>query len=271
MSKIIAICVFSLFIATQGPAETAGPLHLDVQETLLGKTPFATKALISLKSASLEDDADVAFPEISNWQFQFFDSNHVKVDFIQGRGTPSFTSFLWRGITHDGTILEDGFYLVRFIWNDTSGVTHTTPAADLSVLTPPGMQELVKMGVNFAFHKNDAILRLPESLTFPQGQVTLMPTSLNVLTAVADFLLKHHDNILEIHGYTDNTGTDAVNERISSMRAHAVYRFLVEKGLDPTRMTYAGFGALNPIASNAAEGPRAKNRRVEIAMKNAGA
>ncbi|MEK7382784.1 MAG: OmpA family protein [Elusimicrobiota bacterium] len=269
MSGLTIAFVISLLLTTSGQA--AEPLILDVEEILLGAAPFATKAAIILRSSAFEDDTDgpSRFPPIAHWQFQFFDSDNNKVDFVQGRGTPNFRSFLWRGITRKGQMLKDGFYSVRFVWNDAAGAPHKTRFVKLSVITPPGLRKILDLGVDLAFRDADTILRLPESLTFARGQATLKPSSFEILTAIANFLLRNPNNRLGIQGYTDNTGTDEANERISTMRALAVYDFFADKGLDTRRMTYVGLGPINPIDSNVAEASRAKNRRVEIVVRNA--
>lgn len=67
-----------------------------------------------------------------------------------------------------------------------------------------------------------------------------------------------------VEGHTDSTGDPAVNEVISLARAQSVTAYLVDKGVDPARLTAAGYGARRPVASNDTAAGRAKNRRIEF-------
>ena len=70
--------------------------------------------------------------------------------------------------------------------------------------------------------------------------------------------------VIEIRGYTDNVGEDAMNQRLSQDRAKAVFTWLTAKGIPVTRVSYKGFGETNPIASNDTEDGRKQNRRTEF-------
>ena len=69
-----------------------------------------------------------------------------------------------------------------------------------------------------------------------------------------------------MEGYTDTTGSAAVNDRLSRQRAKAVKRVLVGMGVDPVQVKALGHGERNPIADNVSPEGRAKNRRVEVAL-----
>ena len=72
------------------------------------------------------------------------------------------------------------------------------------------------------------------------------------------------DTDVTIYGHTDNTGTRAVNERISKERADAVANFLVGQGISRSRLTTEGLAFDQPVADNSTAEGRAQNRRVEI-------
>jgi OmpA-OmpF porin, OOP family len=69
--------------------------------------------------------------------------------------------------------------------------------------------------------------------------------------------------VLEIAGYTDNTGDAAANVTLSQQRADAVRNVLVLAGVDPSMLVAKGYGSANPIASNDTLDGRFRNRRIE--------
>jgi outer membrane protein OmpA-like peptidoglycan-associated protein len=73
---------------------------------------------------------------------------------------------------------------------------------------------------------------------------------------------------VSIIGHTDNTGREAYNMRLSTSRAEAVGVYLIDKGIDPTRITFEGKGSTEPIGDNTFEEGRQKNRRVEIILRD---
>ncbi|MBO4924222.1 MAG: OmpA family protein [Bacteroidales bacterium] len=69
---------------------------------------------------------------------------------------------------------------------------------------------------------------------------------------------------ITIYGHTDNTGSDAVNERLSKQRAESVLNYLKSCGIAGSRMTSEGMSYHMPVASNETAEGRAQNRRVEV-------
>lgn len=112
---------------------------------------------------------------------------------------------------------------------------------------PPLRQRIVLRGVNFAFNSSE-----------------IGPDSRPVLDEAANILKQHPGVHVIVKGYTDSIGSAAYNEKLSLRRAEAVYRYLVNQGVDPERLTVEGFGMSNPVASNDTEAGRAQNRRVEL-------
>ncbi len=72
---------------------------------------------------------------------------------------------------------------------------------------------------------------------------------------------------IAIEGHTDNVGQPAANKALSEKRAHSVMAAIAAGGIDPKRMSAAGFGQERPVADNRGEAGRAKNRRVELVKK----
>jgi OOP family OmpA-OmpF porin len=84
------------------------------------------------------------------------------------------------------------------------------------------------------------------------------------LLFVADYMINHPDLNIEIAGHTDNTGSDSYNHKLSKNRAHSVYIYLINKGVDNEWLTYQGYGSTHPVTTNENDLGRAKNRRIEL-------
>jgi len=102
---------------------------------------------------------------------------------------------------------------------------------------------------NVFFDFNKSTLR-PESNAELQNLLTLMTENPNLK--------------IEISGHTDNVGSAAYNKKLSESRAQAVVNFLLGKGVDKSRLTFAGYGFDQPIAPNDTEEGRQLNRRTEF-------
>ncbi|WP_321321298.1 OmpA family protein [Labilibaculum sp.] len=84
------------------------------------------------------------------------------------------------------------------------------------------------------------------------------------LTRLYNLLLTYPKLKIEIAGHTDDTGTENYNLKLSNNRAKAVCDYLIIKGIDETRLSFKGYGALYPIADNETEEGRSLNRRTEF-------
>ena len=99
-------------------------------------------------------------------------------------------------------------------------------------------------------------------ITFDLGKATLKPEAYKEISRIKDIMDKNPDVCFEVQGHCDNTGTDAVNDKLSLQRAEAIVSRLIELGIEPSRLSAVGKGSCEPIADNSTEEGRAKNRRV---------
>jgi len=102
---------------------------------------------------------------------------------------------------------------------------------------------------------------------FDSGKAILTETDLKELPKAVDFLKKYPGTKIRLDGYTDSTGAEAYNMKLSERRATAVRDYLVkEAGVDSSKITVVGHGGADPVADNKTPEGRAKNRRVEISI-----
>jgi outer membrane protein OmpA-like peptidoglycan-associated protein len=104
----------------------------------------------------------------------------------------------------------------------------------------------------------------PMNFEFASTQLT--PDSLATVDEVATILRAYPTATVRVESYTDSVGTAAANLDLSRDRSETVKGLLGGKGIDPTRVTTAGLGQENPIASNETESGRAQNRRTDIVV-----
>ena len=109
---------------------------------------------------------------------------------------------------------------------------------------------------------------MPGNITFGSNEATIQSSFQPVLTSVAKVIKEYNKTMVQIVGYTDNTGSAALNNSLSLRRANSVANYLRLQGVDGNRIITDGLGSSNPIASNATAAGREQNRRVEIVLIN---
>ena len=81
-------------------------------------------------------------------------------------------------------------------------------------------------------------------------------------------MMKAHPEVkVAVEGHTDNVGAPASNRTLSDQRAKSVVAAITAQGIGAGRLTAAGFGQDKPVADNASEDGRARNRRVELVRR----
>ena len=105
-----------------------------------------------------------------------------------------------------------------------------------------------------------------DNVLFDRGSAQMLPGSAERLDEVVEFLQENPMVAIEVEEHTDNQGRADLNLELSRQRAEAVRDYLIEQGGDTSRITAKGYGGTKPLASNAIEEERSKNRRVEFTI-----
>jgi outer membrane protein OmpA-like peptidoglycan-associated protein len=114
---------------------------------------------------------------------------------------------------------------------------------------------------------NQLKLNIPSDVSFDFGSAAIKPNMRSVLDPFANSLRDDPKAQLTIVGHTDSIGTPAVNDPLSRERAQSVRNYLVERGVAASRITIEGRGEREPVADNSTEAGRARNRRVEMFLR----
>jgi outer membrane protein OmpA-like peptidoglycan-associated protein len=153
-----------------------------------------------------------------------------------------------------GVVQAQGSRKVKMTESRTFTLTATnqggkqTATVEVEVDDPPPIEKKVNLkGVNFLSGKSELTL-----------------DAKRVLDDVVEQLLASPEVKIEIHGHTDNQGSEKSNQDLSERRAKAVVGYLASKGVRANRMRALGFGQDSPIADNATASGREQNRRIEM-------
>jgi outer membrane protein OmpA-like peptidoglycan-associated protein len=114
---------------------------------------------------------------------------------------------------------------------------------------------------------NTIMVTMTTNTSFDTNFATIKAGFFPTLDKIAGVVNKYGKTTLTITGYTDNTGSNSINQPLSEQRALAVANYFSAKRVMPERISAYGRGAANPIASNGSAAGRALNRRVEILIE----
>jgi outer membrane protein OmpA-like peptidoglycan-associated protein len=131
------------------------------------------------------------------------------------------------------------------------------------------LQSLVSEMTNIKETARGLVLSLSDIL-FDVGQATIKAGAQKNILQIAAVLKQYPSHHISVEGYTDATGGDAYNLKLSENRAAAVRGALISGGIDSTIISSHGFGKDNPVAANTTPDGRAANRRVEVIIEGAG-
>ena len=108
-------------------------------------------------------------------------------------------------------------------------------------------------------------ITIRRKIHFAPGSEEIKSGSFGLMDEIADVILSHPElKLVEIQGHSDNKGSRKYNIRLSERRAKSVRQYLVDSGVEGTRLRAKGYGPLRPVAPNFTSQGRARNRRVEF-------
>ena len=145
----------------------------------------------------------------------------------------------------------------------TVGALSDKTAAAVAIANDRATSELASLQSGFGvkdllFALNDSVVNFAsDSADVPESMAPFLKT------AAADLKQLKTGHVLEIAGYTDNTGDAALNLALSQKRAEAVREALIKYGADPDMLVAKGYGEADPVANNDTAEGRLKNRRIE--------
>jgi outer membrane protein OmpA-like peptidoglycan-associated protein len=116
---------------------------------------------------------------------------------------------------------------------------------------------------------DEAIKKLNDyakTILFNSGKSTFQAQTMPVLVAITEILKEYPSAKFSIEGHTDSDGAEEMNQMLSSSRAEAVAAYLIDNGIDASRLTSTGFGEKYPMDTNKTSKGRANNRRVEVKL-----
>ena len=168
----------------------------------------------------------------------------------------------------------------------TSSETISNVATPMGEATlPVSINKVLSTGANLNFLEGgieDQVIKFIESdsvagknnwfnfkaLNFTSGSNVIDSTSMNEVKNISEILKAFPNVNIKVGGYTDNTGDDAANMKLSSERAAAVKAALIVLGITDARLEAEGYGETNAIASNDTEEGRTANRRIAVSVRN---
>lgn len=131
-------------------------------------------------------------------------------------------------------------------------------AREISESLPGAKVERVGEGIKLTLGEN--------AIRFDTNKSTLTAAAKANLDKLVPVFNEYPDTNIQIYGYTDSSGADDYNLRLSEQRAATVKTYLSGKGLASSRFNTSGLGEADPIASNESADGKSQNRRVEFAI-----
>lgn len=114
----------------------------------------------------------------------------------------------------------------------------------------------------------ERVNKAAQNIFFATGSAKLLAKSFKSLKDVAQVMQDNPTYKIDVDGHTDNTGGNELNQKLSESRANSVKQYLIDNGVEESRIVATGYGEDRPIADNKTAAGRSKNRRVEMHLRN---
>lgn len=234
----------AFFAKRDGSAQEGGMINI-YSFTL----PEAVRPIAATFLEATVVDAQTNKPLVAEVRFRALDQEQVaKTQATASNG--SFLIVLPAGHTYALSVELAGYLPYTHSFN-LSGKLDISDPYRLRIPLTPAEQATASNTAPMVLH----------NVTFTSGTADLLPASHAELDRLLNLLQNTPGLRIAIDGHTDNVGSHEANQILSENRAKAVYNYLVEKGIAPDRLRYAGFAATQPLADNTSEAGRAQNRR----------
>jgi outer membrane protein OmpA-like peptidoglycan-associated protein len=194
-------------------------------------------------------DSKTGNPISASIVFEDLDTNQKKGVLTSDPVTGTYQIALPKGINYGVYASAKGYYSITQQIEIKNLVNYSEKNQDL-LLAP------LEIGETLALN----------NLFFDKGKDALLPTSYPELERLVKLLNDNPAMQIELHGHTDNVGGVKENQLLSENRSRKVADYLIQYGINATRVKSKGFGASKPIAPNDKEENRRKNRRVEFVI-----
>ncbi len=248
------------------------PARSEWTPTLVDNTPPRAEVIITTRAFSpngdgIDDTVTLQLEaqdanEIRSWMVEIYNKQGKLAKTFKAEEPPP-KSIVWDGKDdYYKATIPAGEYRVRLVVYDIAWNKGTSSSKKLNVEIP-----LPKLGKGIKVEKEERGLKITFSVKvlFGIGKSVLRKDGYAAVEQAIRVLKEYPLNKVSIEGHTDSVGSSAYNQKLSKMRAKAVYDYLVEVGeIDPGRLSTKGWGEGRPIASNRTVRGRDLNRRVEI-------
>lgn len=173
--------------------------------------------------------------------------NEVIATFNSNSSTGKYLVSLPSGKNYGVTVQSDGYLFESFSFDLPDTAAYIEVVRDVQLNKLKAGTKVILKNIFFDFDK-----------------ATLRNESVAELTRLVRIMNEYPNLKIEIGGHTDGKGSDDYNNRLSRDRAESVVNYLIDNGVDKSRLSFKGYGKAQPIASNDTEEGRQDNRRVEF-------